>query len=124
MPGTAKLWLTLAGLIGAAAVIMGALGSHALSVADAQRFRLANHYHLAHALALLALAALGTARGFSISLNFALVCMAVGTVVFCGSLYALALGAPAALARAAPIGGGLLILGWLALALAPWLGDR
>jgi len=41
-----------------------------------------------------------------------------GTVVFSGSLYALALGAPSALGAITPLGGVALIAGWVALALA------
>lgn len=49
-------------------------------------------------------------------------CFAGGLVLFPGSLYLLAAGAPAILGNLAPVGGALLILGWLALllfALAP-----
>jgi len=39
-----------------------------------------------------------------------------GVVLFSGSLYALALGAPPPLGAITPIGGAAMILGWLALA--------
>jgi uncharacterized membrane protein YgdD (TMEM256/DUF423 family) len=39
-----------------------------------------------------------------------------GIVLFSGSLYALALGAPRALGAVTPIGGLMFILGWLAFA--------
>ncbi len=120
MAAAVKVWLTLAALLGASAVILGALGSHALPVVDSARFRLANTYHLVHALALLGLCALGAARTFSPALHLAAVLLALGTVLFCGGVYAVALGA-APMARIAPVGGGLLILGWLVLALSPWM---
>jgi uncharacterized membrane protein YgdD (TMEM256/DUF423 family) len=41
-----------------------------------------------------------------------------GIVLFSGSLYALALGAPKGLGALTPFGGIFLILGWLALAVA------
>jgi uncharacterized membrane protein YgdD (TMEM256/DUF423 family) len=41
-----------------------------------------------------------------------------GIVLFSGSLYALALGAPKGLGALAPFGGISLMLGWLALAVA------
>jgi uncharacterized membrane protein YgdD (TMEM256/DUF423 family) len=41
-----------------------------------------------------------------------------GVVVFSGSLYALALGAPRALGMITPLGGIALILAWIALAIA------
>jgi len=39
-----------------------------------------------------------------------------GLLLFSGSLYALALGAPRMLGAITPVGGAALILGWLALA--------
>ena len=41
-----------------------------------------------------------------------------GLLLFCGSLYALALGAPRQTGLVTPVGGLSLILGWLALAVA------
>jgi uncharacterized membrane protein YgdD (TMEM256/DUF423 family) len=43
-------------------------------------------------------------------------------LLFCGSLYALALGAPRQLGVVTPIGGAALILGWLAFAAAALRG--
>jgi uncharacterized membrane protein YgdD (TMEM256/DUF423 family) len=40
----------------------------------------------------------------------------VGAVVFSGTLYALALGAPRWLGAVTPLGGSLLIAGWVVLA--------
>ena len=42
--------------------------------------------------------------------------LVAGTAVFCGSLYALALGAPKALGALAPVGGMALVAGWLLFA--------
>ena len=39
-----------------------------------------------------------------------------GIALFCGSLYALALGAPHAVGLATPVGGAAFIAGWLMLA--------
>jgi uncharacterized membrane protein YgdD (TMEM256/DUF423 family) len=44
--------------------------------------------------------------------------LVAGLLLFCGSLYALALGAPRQAGLVTPLGGLSLILGWLALALA------
>ncbi len=41
-----------------------------------------------------------------------------GTALFCGSCYAVALAQDRALGKGAPVGGSMLIAGWLALALA------
>lgn len=118
------IWLTLAALLGATAVVAGALGSHALELVAPEHFARANQYHLIHALALLALSALGAARGFDPALHLAAALFLAGTVLFCGRLYGLALGAPVLPGFAAPLGGTLLIAGWLALAVSPWLGDN
>mgnify|MGYP001133499183 CR=1 FL=1 len=43
-----------------------------------------------------------------------------GIALFCGSLYALALGAPSAVGFATPFGGAAFIAGWLMLACSTW----
>ncbi|HSE12042.1 MAG TPA: DUF423 domain-containing protein, partial [Rudaea sp.] len=83
-----------AAAFGALAVVLGAFGAHALrGQLDAQSMQLwhtAVDYQFWHALALLGLAAAPASRWRLIgSLAFSL-----GIVLFCGSLYALALGAP------------------------------
>jgi len=113
----------LIGLVGASAVMLGAFGAHALrDVLDARGNELwhtAVSYHFWHALALmLTMFALpGRAR------RVALVAFPLGIVVFSGSLYALALGAPRWFGAITPLGGVAFIVGWLALgiALAPQL---
>ena len=47
-----------------------------------------------------------------------LLAFAIGVALFCGSLYALALGAPRFLGVITPFGGVALIAGWLTVALA------
>jgi uncharacterized membrane protein YgdD (TMEM256/DUF423 family) len=117
-------YLTIAAWFGAAAVALGAFGAHGLKQAladvDDGHARLswwstAASYHLAHALALgLASACAGDGRAARVSrLGFAL-----GIALFSGSLYAMALTGPSALGMVTPIGGALLIVGWLALGLA------
>ena len=44
----------------------------------------------------------------------------VGIVLFCGSLYALSLGAPPWVGMMTPFGGGLLIVAWLLFAYDTW----
>jgi uncharacterized membrane protein YgdD (TMEM256/DUF423 family) len=44
----------------------------------------------------------------------------VGIALFCGSLYALSLGAPPWVGILTPIGGGLLILAWVLFAYSMW----
>ena len=72
----------------------------------------AAHYHAWQALGLMVLG-LSASSGWCRAAGWLLV---GGIVVFSGSLYALALGAPRALGAVTPFGGLMLILGWLAFA--------
>lgn len=105
----------VAGLLGASAVALGAFGAHALQgVLDERGVALwhtAVNYHFWHALAFV-LAALGTAGR---SRAVALFAFAVGVLLFSGSLYALALGAPRWCGAITPLGGVGFIVGWVAL---------
>ncbi|TPG45678.1 DUF423 domain-containing protein [Rhodanobacter glycinis] len=108
----------LAGLAGASAVLLGAFGAHALQgVLDASHSELwhtAVNYHVWHALALALVVGLGCGR----SGRFAAAAFAIGIVLFSGSLYALALGAPRWTGIITPFGGLALIAGWIALGLS------
>lgn len=113
--------LIAAGLSGALAVVLGALGAHAVDGAQAAgRFDTAARYHLLHSVALLG-AALAPAAGARPG-PCAAVCVLwlAGIVVFCGSLYALALFGLPRLAAITPVGGLAFIGGWLLLVVAGW----
>lgn len=115
--------IVAAALTGAAAVVLGAFGAHALRASlDAQSlatWHTAVDYQFWHALALLATGVLARTRA-STALRVAAVMFAVGMVLFCGSLYLLALGAPSGFGAITPLGGVAFIVGWLALALHAW----
>jgi uncharacterized membrane protein YgdD (TMEM256/DUF423 family) len=104
-------------LLGAAAVVLGAFGAHALKVRLSGEalsvWQTAVQYHFWHALALLATPQLAGAWAKAAGWLFI-----AGILVFSGSLYALALDAPRALGMVTPVGGVALILGWLAFAVA------
>ena len=112
-----RAFAAAAAVCGAFAVLLGAFGAHALQghldAAALQTWRTAVDYQFWHALALLVVATQAApprhARAIAI-LFFA------GIVLFCGSLYALALGAPRAIGVITPIGGFGLISAWLLLA--------
>jgi uncharacterized membrane protein YgdD (TMEM256/DUF423 family) len=105
----------LIGVTGASAVLLGAFGAHALrGVLDARGAELwhtAVNYHAWHALALAVAAGLGRGR----SGRVAMAAFVVGIVLFSGSLYALALGAPRWVGIITPFGGLAFVAGWLAL---------
>lgn len=125
---TMRLWLIIAGIDGAVLILLGAYGAHNVALEpDTRRwFDMAWQYQALHAAALLAIA-VGTAlvgRVARLALHFAAVSFASGTVLFCGSLYRLALGGEALFPMAAPIGGSAFILGWAAIALAGLIAGR
>jgi uncharacterized membrane protein YgdD (TMEM256/DUF423 family) len=94
-----------AAISAAVAVAAGAFGAHAASgQQEAEWLRTGGLYQLLHAVA--ALAMMGLARGPAILLL-------VGSAVFALTLYAMAFGAPRWLGAVTPIGGTLLIGGWL-----------
>ena len=96
----------LAALFCAASVGLAAYGAHAADPAAGRRLSTAAAFAFGHGLALLVLR---TREGrFAIA---ARACFIAGTIFFCGSLVGAALaGLPTGLA---PLGGMLLILGWL-----------
>jgi uncharacterized membrane protein YgdD (TMEM256/DUF423 family) len=116
-----QLRLLLAGLTGASAAAAGAFGAHALRTTLPERlfevFQTGAHYHLVHAAALLALALLAPKGSHALTVAFWSIL--TGIIVFAGSLYALALTGMGWLGAITPIGGVLMITGWLA---AAWAG--
>ena len=98
----------------AAHALRGRVPPEALALVDT-----ASRYQLIHALALIAAGVLHLIRP-SFAARLSAACFAAGALLFCGSLYSLAFGAPRALGMIAPIGGVLLIAGWLALAISAW----
>ena len=123
-------WIVVAALSGVVSVMAGAFGAHGIDASTAagararELLQTGSHYEIAHALAILAVAALTRRAGLKEGLaTAAQILFLAGSVLFPGALYALALGGPRWLGAVAPIGGLAFILGWLALALAA-LGRR
>lgn len=119
-----KLFLVFAALNGALAVALGAFGAHALkqslSAEALQIWQTAVHYHFVHLLALLALGFMLKTKGASFAGLVSGVAFIIGIILFCGSLYALALGGPRWLGPITPLGGLSFIVGWLALTVTLW----
>lgn len=104
------------------AVAAGAFGAHALRTrltADLlAAFETGVRYQMYHALALLAAAWLAAARPGSNAAVWAGGLFVVGTVVFSGSLYALALSGHRWFGALTPLGGVAFLAGWSCLAWA------
>lgn len=110
-------WTLLASVYGAFAVIAGAFGAHGLKArltADQlSNWNTATEYHLLHSVVLLALALYHHATGRSIQTPALL--FAFGIVFFSGSIYGLVLTDQRWLWPVTPIGGVLLIGGWVSM---------
>ena len=120
---TARLLIQLAAAFGGLGVALGAFGAHALraSLEKAGRFdtfETAVRYQFYHALALLAIGVLWAARPELRSLGTTAWLWVGGIVVFSGSLYTLCFIGITKMGAVAPVGGLLLLAGWLSLALA------
>jgi uncharacterized membrane protein YgdD (TMEM256/DUF423 family) len=115
-----RIWLIWAGFHGFISVAFGAFGAHLLKesltpdrldvVATAAR------YQMYSALALLALAALPKKENS----KTAGWCLALGALIFSGSLYAYALTGAKALGVFTPLGGVSLLVGWALLFKKGW----
>ena len=110
-------WIGIAAINLAIAVALGAFGAHGIkSMVNAQQlewWHTATLYLFIHALGLLLV-------GLLIRLNIATQTTAwllqVGIIIFAGSLFAMTLGAPRWFGAITPIGGALMIAGWVWLA--------
>jgi uncharacterized membrane protein YgdD (TMEM256/DUF423 family) len=116
-------WLTLAALGGFLSVAVGAFAAHGVTDPRAQELlRTGSLYGFVHSLATFACAAfmqVGARRA-----RFAPAFFISGVVLFSGSLYALAFGAPRWIGAVTPIGGLGFLAGWATLAWATRGVDR
>ncbi len=119
-----RLWIALGALAGLTAVAMAALAAHGLDwlePAALQMVRNTLEMHGWHALALLA-CGLWAPRGGRL-VDGAGAAFVVGLLLFCGSVYTLALGG-VHVAMVAPVGGTLLMVGWALLGLSALSAPR
>jgi len=127
----ARWILATGGVVMALATICGALGAHALpgrlAPAQMQIYETAVRFQFFQALGLLVLGAV-VRGGYSDGLRAAAMLLTAGIITFCGSLYLLAfrvtLGAPLIVGLVTPLGGILLISGWLMFAITSWRARR
>ncbi len=131
-PRSHSPFLAIGAVSGGLAVAAGAFGAHALRARLEPRllevFETAARYQMYHALALVAVALVSTAARPAVAapafaprdraLRLAGWAFLMGTVLFSGSLYAMALTGVRALGAITPLGGVAFLAGWGALAFA------
>lgn len=112
-----RIWLILAAVCGFFGVAGGAFGAHGVQDPQAREWlRTGALYAFVHVLAVFAsvvLVGLGADRA-----RLAPALFLPGVLIFTGSLYAMALGAPRWFGAITPIGGLLFLAGWAVLAWA------
>ena len=119
-----NLYFVFGALSGALSVAMGAYGAHAgsqfLTPETMVTFGKGVHYSMNHALVLLAVTlAIRQWPQQEKLLHAAGLLFIAGIILFCGSLYLLAL-TGISLGYITPLGGVSFICGWLCLAMAAW----
>eukprot|EP00808_Paulinella_micropora_P010505 g39608.t1 len=118
-----KWWFSFACYMGAAGVALGAFGAHGLKkrISDPALLKTwdtAVHYQMLSAFAIM---------GSSLApIKAAPACkyMAAGAGLFSGSLYGIVLGGPKILGPVTPMGGLLMIAGWVKMALSVKQGEN
>jgi uncharacterized membrane protein YgdD (TMEM256/DUF423 family) len=120
-----RLFLAAAAISAAISVAAGAFGAHGLRARLSPEllaaFETGARYEMYHAIGL-ALAAWAAGRFPGSAAAWAGWLFVAGTVLFSGSLYALALTGVRSLGAVTPFGGVAFIAGWIALALAALRG--
>jgi len=122
MSQTAKLFLILGGINAALVVMLGAFGAHGLkarmTVEMLAVYQTGVHYHLFHALGLLAVGIVALHIVDSVYLKWAGWLMLAGIILFSGSLYVLSLSGLRWLGMVTPFGGLAFIAAWIVFVIA------
>ena len=112
----ARSTLLLGALFAATGVALGAFGAHALeprvTAEMAEIFETGVRYQMYHGLALLALAAVPSALLSASRLRITTRWLAIGVLIFSGTLYLIPLTGVRMLGAVTPIGGVSLLIGW------------
>ena len=122
MQPVARLFVALGSINAALAVIFGAFGAHALKTRISPEmlsvYHTAAQYHFYHALGLLLIGVLASQFQNDRALQISGFLMLAGIVLFCGSLYLLAVTGVTWLGAITPLGGVAFIAAWVVLAVA------
>lgn len=120
----ARIFLMIGAISGFLSVAIGAFAAHGLKQvllpAAIETVKTAAQYQMYHALALLLVGIWVSYKPATGGLKAAGLAFILGSFLFSGSLYALALGAPGWLGPVTPLGGVCFLIGWLLLAVTAW----
>lgn len=114
-------WILTGAAWGFLGVGLGAFGAHGLRTSASEQamgwWQTATLYHLVHALALVGVGLVHLHGPRVAPAGWAFL---IGSLVFSGTLYAMALGAPRWLGAVTPLGGLGMMTGWLLLGWTAW----
>tara|TARA_B100001093_G_C26251844_1_gene768872 strand:+ start:52 stop:426 length:375 start_codon:yes stop_codon:yes gene_type:complete len=117
--------LSIGAILGAIAIIFGAFGAHFLesnmSSYSTNLYKTAVNYQFLHALLLVFVSTMDKIMPNKRFLSFSKYFLVSGILIFCSSLYAIALFGSNTIGFMAPIGAIFLVIGWLLLAVAGFL---
>ena len=120
----ARFYIIIAAVSGFLAVVVGAFAAHGLKKVLAPEMievvKTGVQYQMYHALALLVVASLLIHKPATAGLKASGWAFILGSLMFSGSLYALAIGGPRWLGPITPLGGLCFLVGWVLLAIAGW----
>jgi len=120
-PTFAYNWIALGAILGGFRVLLGAFGAHSLKEHLTEKnlatFQTATEYMGYHGLAILLVGILALqSERLAKSLKKVVIFFIIGTVMFSGSLYALAFDGPRFFGPITPLGGLFFMIAWFTLA--------
>ena len=122
MTSVAKLFLILGGINAALVVMLGAFGAHGLKAKLTAEmlavYQTGVHYHLFHALGMLAVGLVASQIADSVWLKWSGWLMLAGIILFSGSLYVLSVSGMRWLGMVTPFGGVAFIAAWIVFVIA------
>lgn len=124
-----RIWLCIAAMLGLTSVFAAAYGAHGLpgvtTSGTAQKiFDTAQQFHSLHSVVLLAIAVLMAATGgareglANTALQISATAFALGILLFCGGIYFGVITGIHTGVSIVPVGGVMLMVGWVALAVS------
>jgi uncharacterized membrane protein YgdD (TMEM256/DUF423 family) len=119
-----KTFFSIGAVFAFLAVAAGAFGAHALTpritAEHLATYETAARYQMYHALALIAIAWAMSRWPDAVMLAWSGRLFVAGSIIFCATLYVIALGGPRWLGAITPIGGLCFLAGWAIAAVAVW----